>query len=227
MIHSDGLGREYADGDMICRQGELGDCMYVIQAGRVRVVQEVDDKEVPLAELKTGEIFGEMAIVERKPRSASVRAIGRARVLRIDKRMFLRGVHEDPSLAYRILQKMSERVRRVSDELAHLKKSSVQAHVARPVQQRYVIVITLHRPEVYARLRERFGDDGQADVHLDRRRAERRQEVLAHQPERRRADRRQRAEGWTIHLAADASGTSRCVVGAGPVLTRLGEEWLE
>lgn len=115
------LGKLYHDGDVIFRQGELGDCMYVIQSGAVQVIREQDGKEIILATRGAGEIIGEMAIVERQPRLATVRVVGEARILTIDKKNFLRRVHEDPSLAYRILQKTSQRVRELSDELARIK----------------------------------------------------------------------------------------------------------
>ena len=115
------LGREYGDGEVICRQGEPGDRMYVVQAGRAVVIREEEDAEVVVRELTPGDVFGEMAIFERQPRSATVRAKGPARVLTLDKRAFLRGVHEDPSLAYRILQAMSQRVRSLTGELSRLK----------------------------------------------------------------------------------------------------------
>lgn len=115
------LGKDYADGDAICRQGEPGDRMYVIQTGRVTVLREEQDIAVPVAELGAGDIFGEMAIFDRQPRSATVRAKGGARILTLDKRAFLRQVHEDPTLAYRILEMMSQRIRRLDHELAELR----------------------------------------------------------------------------------------------------------
>jgi len=95
--------------------------MYVVQDGEAVVVREEAGGEVVVGELGPGDLFGEMAIFERQPRSATVRARGPARVLTLDKRAFLRRVHEDPSLAFRILQKMSERVRSLDEELARLK----------------------------------------------------------------------------------------------------------
>lgn len=125
------LGRDYGDGDAICRQGEPADCMFIVQAGRLVVVREESDAQIVLRELGPGEIFGEMAIFERQPRSATVRARGSARVLTLDRRAFLRGVHSDPSLAYRILQTMSERVRRLTEELSRA-RAGVAASSASP-----------------------------------------------------------------------------------------------
>jgi len=116
------LGREYADQEVVCRQGERGDCMYVIQAGRAEVLREEDGAEVMVGELTTGDVFGEMAIFEREPRSATVRVKGQARVLTLDKRAFLRRVHEDPSMAFHILQRMSFRIRTLNQELSRLKR---------------------------------------------------------------------------------------------------------
>jgi CRP/FNR family cyclic AMP-dependent transcriptional regulator len=117
------LGRVYQDGEPIVRQGEVGDCMYVIQEGRVEVVVEEGDKEVRLMVLDTGDLFGEMAIVEREVRMATVRALGQVRVLTIDQKNFLRRIHEDPSLAWRVVQTMSHRIRELAAEVARLKGS--------------------------------------------------------------------------------------------------------
>jgi len=116
------LGKVYQDGEPIVRQGEVGECMYVIQEGQVEVVVEEDDKEVRLMVLDTGELFGEMAIVERQVRMATVRALGQARVLTIDQKNFLRRIHEDPSLAWRVVQTLSRRLRELAEEVARLKR---------------------------------------------------------------------------------------------------------
>jgi CRP/FNR family transcriptional regulator, cyclic AMP receptor protein len=116
------LGREYEDGEIICRQGEIGNCLYVIQAGQVEVVREESNVKVVISILETGAIFGEMAIIDRQPRSRTVRAKGKARVLTLDKRAFLRQVHQDPSLAFQILRQMSLRIRSQDQELARLRQ---------------------------------------------------------------------------------------------------------
>ena len=117
------LGKEYADGESVCIQGERGDCLYVIQSGTLAVVREDGGTEMELAELKAGDIFGEMSIFDREPRSATVRAKGKAQVLTLDKRGFLRRVHEDPSLAFRILESMSRRIRSLNDEVERLQRT--------------------------------------------------------------------------------------------------------
>ena len=115
------LGKVYRSGEIIVRQGDVGDCMYFIQAGKVEVIKEKDGREVKLAELGQGEFFGEMALFEKDVRSATVRPLGEVRVLSVDKKMFLRKIHDDPSLAFRVMQKMSRVIRQLDNELLRLR----------------------------------------------------------------------------------------------------------
>ena len=118
MNETGNLGKLYEDHEVIVRQGEVGDCMYVIQEGLVEVVVEADGQEIHIAIRGEGEFFGEMAIFEHEVRMATVRALGQARVLTIDEKNFLRRIHEDPSLAYRIVRTMSQRIRAMSIRIA-------------------------------------------------------------------------------------------------------------
>ncbi len=124
-MNSGSLGKTYANGEIIVRQGDSGDCMFAIQKGQIEVVRRGKDGEVRVATLEEGEIFGEMAIFEREVRSATVRALGEARVLTVDKKTFLRRVQEDPSLAFNLVRMMSRRIRRLSGEIADLQPGSV------------------------------------------------------------------------------------------------------
>ncbi len=119
-MKSGALGKMYQDGEIIIRQGETGDCMYVVQEGQVEVVVNQNRKEVRLALRGAGEFFGEMALFEHEVRMATVRALGGARVLTVDKRNFMRRIHEDPSLAFRLVQTMSHRLRDLSTEVMRL-----------------------------------------------------------------------------------------------------------
>jgi CRP/FNR family cyclic AMP-dependent transcriptional regulator len=121
-METGGLGKTYRDGEVIVRQGEAGDCMFVIQAGEVEVFREDGkQREVRLAVLREKDFFGEMALFDREVRSATVRAHGEARVLTVDRKSFLRRVHEDPSLAFRVVEQMSHRIRELDAELTRLK----------------------------------------------------------------------------------------------------------
>lgn len=122
-----GLGRVYRPGEIIVRQGEIGDCMYVIQTGRVEVVREHEGKEIRLAELREGDFFGEMALFEKDVRSATVRPLEEVRALTVDRKMFLRKIHDDPSLAFMIMQRMSKRLRELNAEITRLTSERIES----------------------------------------------------------------------------------------------------
>ncbi len=112
------LGKVYSDGETVIQQGRTGENFYVIQQGRVEVVQTTEHGEQHLIYLDTGESFGEMAIFEKEVRSATIRAVGDVRVLKVDRKTLLRRIQEDPLLALGLLKKMSARIRELSVQLA-------------------------------------------------------------------------------------------------------------
>lgn len=116
------LGRVYHDGEVICRQGDAGECLYVVQEGQVEVIGEDNGRETLLSVAGANELFGEMAVFERETRSATVRARGEVRILTIDKKNFLRRINEDPSLAFKLVERLSHRVRELSKEVVKLRQ---------------------------------------------------------------------------------------------------------
>jgi CRP-like cAMP-binding protein len=116
------LGEAFADGEMIISEGEVGNCMFVVQEGQVEVFVRHGDDEIHLNVLKLGAFFGEMAVFDRDVRSASVRALGPARVLTVDKKNLMRRVHEDPSIAFRLVETMSHRIRRQTAMIVELER---------------------------------------------------------------------------------------------------------
>jgi CRP-like cAMP-binding protein len=115
------LGKTYSNGEVIIKQGEPGDCMYVIQSGEVEIVKDKDGREIQIAIRKTGDFFGEMALFSREVRSATVKAFGEVRVLTVDKKNLLKSIQKDPSLAFRIIETLSKRIRDLSEEITPLK----------------------------------------------------------------------------------------------------------
>jgi CRP-like cAMP-binding protein len=112
------LGTVYQDREEIIRQGEMGNCMYVIQSGQVEVVQSSEFGEQRLAVLGAGSFFGEMSVFEQEKRSATVRSSGESRVLKVDKKTLMRRIGEDPLLAVNLLQTMAHRIRDLNAEIA-------------------------------------------------------------------------------------------------------------
>ncbi len=126
MQQSTFVGRWYKDGEIVCREGELGDCMYVVQQGQVELMRRDGSREFCLTIIQTGEFWGEGALIEREHRrTATARAVGEVCILSVEKRMFLVRMHEDPSFALKIMRKMSNRI--VELETALVKTGGVAA----------------------------------------------------------------------------------------------------
>lgn len=126
------LGRPYADGEAIVNEGESGDCMFVVQTGHVTVTKEREGKEIVLGELGPGDFFGEMALFAPEVRSATVRASGEAVVLTVDKRTLLGRIQKDPTLALRMLDHLSSRLRELNHRFARIRASDRRNWEARP-----------------------------------------------------------------------------------------------
>jgi CRP-like cAMP-binding protein len=116
------LGRVYRDGEVIFREGEKGEVMYVLQAGKVRIQKDSPSGNLTLCVLEGGEIFGEMALFDRLPRSATAVASGDARILSVDRKKLFPTISRDPTLLFKILETMSQRIRKLDDQIAKLKE---------------------------------------------------------------------------------------------------------
>jgi CRP-like cAMP-binding protein len=130
------LGKGYRDGEVIFKEGDRGELMYVIQAGRVKIKKDSPSGEITLGTLESGEIFGEMALFDRLPRSATAVASGDARILSVDRKKLFPTISKDPTLLFKILETMSQRIRRLNEEIAKLKKhQSNMAPVSANIEQ--------------------------------------------------------------------------------------------
>ena len=109
------LGKDYKDGDIIFEENSVGREMYIILTGKAIVIKERGDVETTLATLEEGDFFGEMSLFDNNPRSATVKALGDVKLLEINQKNFLKKISRDPSLAFRMLEKMSQRIR-ITDE---------------------------------------------------------------------------------------------------------------
>lgn len=89
----------------------------MVQQGQVEIIHETPEGDVKVAELGETEFFGEMGLFEEDVRSCTVRAVGDAKILTIDKRNFYKSIRRDSSLAYRLLEKMSNRLREATHKI--------------------------------------------------------------------------------------------------------------
>jgi CRP/FNR family transcriptional regulator, cyclic AMP receptor protein len=128
----DALGKTYDDGEVIVRQGDELDYMYVVQEGQVEILREVEGGDVHLSVLEEGGFFGSVPFFERRNKKhegsrTTARAVGSARSLTVDSKTILRRIHEDPSLAYRLLQLMSKRMNELEDEVARIVAAAMES----------------------------------------------------------------------------------------------------
>jgi CRP-like cAMP-binding protein len=114
---ADLYGRDFPAGATIFDEGDPGSRLYVIQAGQVRIVKRNGPRQVTLARLGPGEFFGEMALLDRQPRSASAVVDEAARVLELDEAAFERMVTERGEVALRILRRLSRRLREANRQI--------------------------------------------------------------------------------------------------------------
>lgn len=104
------FGKTCAPGDVLFREGEPGREMYVLQEGSVRITKSVKGEEKTLAILGPGEFFGEMAILNAKPRTATAVVEEQAKVLVLGAKTFEQMVVSNAEIAVRLIKKLSRRL---------------------------------------------------------------------------------------------------------------------
>lgn len=102
---------------VLFKQGDAGDCAYVIESGKVLIYIEKGQIEVPIAQIKTGEIFGEMSLIDNSPRSASVRAVEDTVLNKITKDQLIDRYQGSDQLVQLLLRVMMNRLRRNNSTL--------------------------------------------------------------------------------------------------------------
>ncbi len=102
--------REVKAGEILFREGEPSDSVYLILGGEVEVLREADDRQIRLGTRRAGQIVGEMGVIRDHPRSATIRVVRDARVSRIAKDQFLAAFGGKDKLALRILKMLCERL---------------------------------------------------------------------------------------------------------------------
>jgi len=102
--------RQYPKDTMLFAEGESGPELFIIQKGSIRITKIVDRNEVLLALLKSGDIFGEMALLENKPRSASAIAHEDSVLMAVNRANFKSMVVEQPRVIARLTSSLAERI---------------------------------------------------------------------------------------------------------------------
>lgn len=147
-------------GETIFAEGDAGTEMYIIQSGRVEVLKQMAGEERRLAILEKGDFFGEMALLEKVPRNATVRALEKTSTLSVGSSTFDQMVRDNPEIVVRMMRKMSSRQRQMEDELAAMASRASEPPTEPPVRQPRRSMTT---PRAVHKL---VSEDGGAEFHL-------------------------------------------------------------
>ena len=123
------FGRDFSAGEVLFREGERGDEMYVIQSGLVRVVKRVGGEYRSLATLGRGEFIGEMAILNGRPRTATALVLEDARCLVIDAATLEQMLSDNTEIALRLVKKLARRLDSADEMIQMLLNPDPQARV--------------------------------------------------------------------------------------------------
>jgi CRP/FNR family cyclic AMP-dependent transcriptional regulator len=127
----------YSRKSIVFHEGDHGDTLYIIKAGRIKIAKvAIDGREKTLCILQSGDFFGEMAIFDNQPRSATAEAIDNdVHLFTISKGDFERIIHEYPSIALRIMQDLTRRIRQINQQVEDLAFKDVHGRVASTLHQ--------------------------------------------------------------------------------------------
>ena len=108
---------QYEPGEVVIKQGDLGDKAYVIVDGEAEVILETSEGPKKLVTMKKNELFGELALLCEAPRTATIQAGTELQVMSIEKDIFFTLIAEDPQMSARITRSVAERLERTTRDL--------------------------------------------------------------------------------------------------------------
>jgi len=114
-----GYEKQLNTGDVLFKDGDPGDEMYLIKSGKIRISKAAGDIEKTLAILKEGDFFGEMSVIDGSPRSATATAIEPTELVIFDREVFMNQVRENPLIEY-VLHTLIRRLRETDEQIKYL-----------------------------------------------------------------------------------------------------------
>ena len=131
------IEKSYSRKSIVFHEGDHGDTLYIIKGGRIKIAKvAIDGREKTLTILQPGDFFGEMAIFDNMPRSATAEAIDNdVRLFGLNKKDFERLIHEYPSIALRIMKDLTRRIRQINQQVEDLAFKDVHGRVSSTLHQ--------------------------------------------------------------------------------------------
>lgn len=124
--------RSGASGTLLVAQDEPGEALFVVFTGRVKVAVAGDNgKEVTLALLRPGEVFGEVSLLDGSPRTANVVALSDSQVLVLSREAFLEHIRQSPLTAMNMMKELARRLRRADETIVGLALQDVEGRLSR------------------------------------------------------------------------------------------------
>ncbi len=114
------FGKKVPAGTVLFQEGDRGEEMYIIQAGKVKISKKVRGVEKTLAMLEKGEFFGEMSILNDKPRSATAETVEDSDLLVIDRKTFDTLIRGNPEITVRFIKRLADRLREANEQMEAL-----------------------------------------------------------------------------------------------------------
>ncbi len=153
----DESSHRYEAGEVIIRENEVGETAYVIAQGKVEVSKQLNGQKVHLSYLGVGEIFGEMSMIDEKPRSATVTAVTETLVSEIRREDFFISFQREPKAALELLKVPFDRLRKADARilLEHLQRSLLKARVAAEAE---------HEQRLLAEIKQRNAEQAKDEV---------------------------------------------------------------
>ena len=126
------IDRKFPRDAVIFEDGSLGDYMYLIQEGQVKITKMSEDgREKILEMLGPGDFFGEMALLDREPRSASVKTTTACVLLALSRMDFLGLLKQDHELTLELLRELARRIRETDEQIRGLSFERVESRARR------------------------------------------------------------------------------------------------
>ena len=114
------FGKRFSSGTVLFREGDRGEEMFILQSGKVKISKKIRGVEKTLATLEKGEFFGEMAILNDKPRSATAETVEDCDMLVIDRKTFETLLRSNVEIAIRFIKRLADRLRETNDQMEAL-----------------------------------------------------------------------------------------------------------